>query len=120
MRKQINNAKKNYNQAIEASASIPSLKAIAQYSLGLCEEELGNFDEARKIYEEVIKKEEYEGTAAAYQAKQRLGQMNNYLQPIAFQPRPTIFEPVGTEVITPDINTSEIDVFLSELNSPNQ
>jgi tetratricopeptide (TPR) repeat protein len=119
-KRQINNAKKSYRQAIEKSASIPSLRASAQYGLGLCEEELGNFDEARKIYDEITNTEEFEGTTAAYQAKQRLEQMDNYLEPVAFQPRPLAPEPIIPEVTTPDIDIPGLDIVIKEVNSPNQ
>ncbi|MHC4842759.1 MAG: tetratricopeptide repeat protein, partial [Planctomycetota bacterium] len=113
-KRQINNAKKRYSQAIVKSASIPSLKASAQYGLGLCEEELGNFDEARKIYDEITNTEEFEGTTAAYQAKQRLEQMENYLEPVAFQPRPLAPEPIIPEVTTPDIDIPGLDIVVKE------
>jgi hypothetical protein len=117
---QINNAKRSYNRAIEKSASIPSLRASAQYGLGLCEEELGNFDEARKIYEQITNTEEFVGTTAAHQAKQRLTEMDYYQTRLVFQPKPIAPEPILPEPTTVDSNTSELDIVLPELNSPNQ
>ena len=39
-------AQASYQQALDRKPSSPSLAAAAQYGLGLCEEELGNFDKA--------------------------------------------------------------------------
>jgi len=47
---QINRAKASYTEALEKGSSNPSLMATAKLGLGLCEEELGNFEKARQIY----------------------------------------------------------------------
>jgi tetratricopeptide (TPR) repeat protein len=119
-RQQINKAKKSYAQAIERSAFIPSLRANAQYGLGLCEEELGNFAEAKKIYEDIINAVEFEGTTGAVQAKLRLEEMDNYQQQIAFQPKPTIPEPMVPESTVSNLTIPQLNEDLAEVNSPNQ
>jgi tetratricopeptide (TPR) repeat protein len=118
--KQINTAKRNYNQAILRSSSIPSLRSSAQYGLGLCEEELGNYAEAKKIYNEIINNVEFEGTTAVYQAEFRLGEMDNYQERVVFQTRPAIVEPIVPEVIPSNIATPELGIGVTEVNSPNQ
>ena len=45
----LNQAKASYAKALELAETI-SLKAAAKFGLGLCEEELGNFDAAEGIY----------------------------------------------------------------------
>lgn len=82
---QINRAKDSYAKAIEKSSANPSLKAMAKLGLGLCEEELGNFERARKIYGEITTNTDFEGTIAAAQAKQRLRTMADYQQKVVFQ-----------------------------------
>ncbi|MFC1737422.1 hypothetical protein ACFL1G_00030 [Planctomycetota bacterium] len=62
---QISRAKAAYTIAIEKCTKMPSFKATAIFGLGLCEEEIGNFSEARKIYEDIVANEEFEGTTAA-------------------------------------------------------
>ncbi|MHC4264936.1 MAG: tetratricopeptide repeat protein [Planctomycetota bacterium] len=119
IRKQINSAKKSYNQAIERSASIPTLRASAQYGLGLCEEELSNFAEAKKIYEDIINTVEYEGTIGAAQAKLRLKEMDNYQQLLVFQPRPTMVLPQVPEETVFNPIAPQLDIDFSEVNSPN-
>jgi len=119
-KQQINKAKRNYTRAIERSASIPALRASANYGLGLCEEELGNVDDAKKVYEKIINTEEFEGTTAAYQAKQRLAEMDHYQQRMVFQPQPTVPEPAVPETTTPDFISPELDIDFPPMSSPNE
>ncbi len=85
---QINTAKDSYNTAIQKCPSNPSLTSAAQFGLGLCEEELGNFEEAKKIYQDIVAKSDFEGTLAVTQAKHRLDTIDDYRQEIAFRPAP--------------------------------
>lgn len=85
---QINRAKDSYTKAIEKSSTNPSLMATAKLGLGLCEEELGNFEQARKIYSEIIANADFKGTVAATEAKQRLYTMADYQQKVVFKPAP--------------------------------
>lgn len=104
---QINRAKDSYTKAIEKSSTNPSLMATAKLGLGLCEEELGNFEQARGIYSEIIANADLEGTVAAAQAEQRLQTMADYQQKVVLRPSP---KPAATEMpIRPEI----------ELGSPN-
>jgi tetratricopeptide (TPR) repeat protein len=97
---QLNRAKDSYTKAIEKSSANPSLAATAKLGLGLCEEELGNFEQARKIYSEVIANAEFEGTVAAAEAKQRLDTMADYQQKVVFREAP---KQVPAEFIQPEI-----------------
>jgi len=85
---QINLAKTSYTKAIDKASSSPLLMATAKFGLGLCEEELGNFEKAKQIYHDIIKTSEFEGTVAVAQAKQRLDTMADYQQKVAFKPSP--------------------------------
>jgi len=110
-KRQLNQAKKAYNDAIKEAGSIPALKAKATFGLGLCEEELGNFDEARKIYKDLTENSELKGTAAVQMANVRLQTMQNYRQKVVFQPRPV--PPTPPE---PNMPVSEIKL-PAEINS---
>jgi predicted negative regulator of RcsB-dependent stress response len=118
-KRQINNAKKSYNKAIEKSVSIPSLRASAQYGLGLCEEELSNFTGAKKIYEDIVNNVEFEGTTGIAQAKLRLEEVDNYQQRLVFQPKPTAASPLVLEATSSNLTDSELRIDLAEVNSPN-
>jgi tetratricopeptide (TPR) repeat protein len=97
---QINRAKDSYTKAIEKSSTNPSLMAKAKLGLGLCEEELGNFEQAREIYSEIIANVDFESTVAAAEAKQRLDTMADYEQKVVFKPAP---KQAPTEFIQPEI-----------------
>jgi hypothetical protein len=85
---QIGKAKESYQQAVDRKPSSRALAAAAQYGLGLCEEELGNFDQAAQIYREVAQKAEYAGTTAQAEAAYRLKIMDDYKTAVVFQPAP--------------------------------
>ena len=88
---QINQAKAAYTEAIQTRlrwASNPSLTAAAEFGLGLCEEELGNFEKAQQMYRIIAENPDFEGTVAVTQAKHRLETMADYKQKVFFKPAP--------------------------------
>ena len=88
---QITRAKDKYTKAIDIylkRSPNRSLEALAKLGLGLCEEELGNLDQARKIYNEVAADAAFEATTPAAAAKQRLALMDSFNKPIALKPAP--------------------------------
>lgn len=88
---QIGKAKDYYTKAINTylkRSPNPTLEAVAKIGLGLCEEELGNPDAARKLYQEVATGAAYEGTAPAAAAKQRLVAMDSFPEKIVLKPMP--------------------------------
>jgi hypothetical protein len=87
----INKAKGLYDKALNTylkRSPNPTLEAIAKIGLGLCEEELGNTDAARKLYQEVATGTAYEGTAPAASAKQRLAAMDSFTEKVVLKPMP--------------------------------
>ncbi len=119
LKSQINQAKNAYKKTLnilapndedKAKKLYPSLVAEAKFGLGLCEEELGNFDEAKKIYNEIAGSAELEITTAAAQAKLRLETMDGYEEKIAFKPaprpviKPETIPPLLLQPTTPDVN----------------
>lgn len=95
---QITTAKEYYNKAIAKLTSKGGENSILQYGqlyaaaklgLAMCEEDLGNFDEAKKIYESLVERKEFDFTPAYADAKQRLV-LNDYLKTkVKFLPSPT-------------------------------
>jgi tetratricopeptide (TPR) repeat protein len=85
---QRNRAKDCYTKALEKSSTSQPLTATAKFGLGLCEEELGNFDQARQIYSEITEDPAFESTVAAAEAKLRLLTMANYQSKVVFKPSP--------------------------------
>ena len=104
---QIRLAKNSYNEAIEKSSSNPSLTAVAKLGLGLCEEELGNFDLAEQIYRDIAANVALEGTTAAVQAKRRLQTLADYQQKVVFSQTP---KPAPTNLVQPQIELKAPEV----------
>jgi hypothetical protein len=105
---QINQAKANYAKALERCPDNPSLTAAAKLGLGLCEEELYDFESAKQIYRDITTNPDFEGTVAAAQAKIRLETMDDYKQKITFKPAPKM--PVIEFAEPADTNTSDINL----------
>jgi hypothetical protein len=82
---QINRAKTAYSEAIEKAKSSPSLTAAARFGLGLCEEEIGNFDQAQQTYRDITTNPAFDCTTAAVQAKMRLDSIALYQQGVVFK-----------------------------------
>ncbi len=109
----INRARAGYGDALEKALPNPSLMATAKFGLGLCEEELGNFEEAKKIYDELVINTDFEGTTAIAQAKQRLKTMADYQQKVVFKaspkPRPADFIEPPFQLGPADTNAADVD-----------
>jgi predicted negative regulator of RcsB-dependent stress response len=94
---QINRAKASYTEAVSKSSSNPQLMAAAKFGLGLCAEELDDFDQARQIYQEIVSNASFEGTVSLVQAQQRLKYMSDYENDIVFKPGPKKEPAVATQ-----------------------
>lgn len=103
----INLAKDSYNEAIKRAASFPSLLAEAKFGLGLCEEELGNFEAARQVYQDVAANPDFEGTVAKAAAKWRLEIMADYKTKVVFQ---SSAKPKFPEAAQPKIEVKPVDI----------
>ncbi len=84
----IDGAKIAYSRAIEKAVTNPSLTAMARFGLGLCEEEVGNFDGAEQMYRDLINNSDFEGTTTVAKAQRRLETMADYRKKIVFKPAP--------------------------------
>lgn len=104
---QIDRAKASYNEAVTKASSNPSLLAAAKFGLGLCAEELGDFNEAKKIYQEIASNPDFEGTVNIVRAKNRLDTMSDYEKEIVFKPAPKIEPKVAAG---PTIQIKPVDV----------
>jgi len=105
---QTNLAKASYTEALEQCPTVPSLAAKAKFGLGLCEEELGNFGQARQAYQDITANTDFENTLVAVQAKRRLQTMADYQQNIVFKPAPKIPESMTQTIPTGTGRMSDI------------
>ncbi len=85
---QINQAKASYAAALERASSNPTLAANATLGIGLCEEELGNFEKAQQIYRDLADNPDFKATTARASAMHRLNTMADFRKTITFRPRP--------------------------------
>lgn len=98
MVERINKAKKDYTEAIAKNPPNKTIKGLAEFGLGLCAEELGDFDEAHKIYNGIIENTEYAGTIILNKAEVRLNTMDDYKQNVVFRSFPAMPIPGPNDV----------------------
>jgi tetratricopeptide (TPR) repeat protein len=98
MQQQVKLAQTSYQQAKERAGADRSLLAAAEYGLGLCAEELGDFEEARQIYTRMVNNNDLRGTAPQAAAEYRLSILPDIQGSITFQPAPPTPEPPAVPV----------------------
>jgi len=117
VKSQIEHAQNLYQQALDYSAENPTLTAMAKFGLGLCAEELGDFDAAKQIYSELTQNEDYSSTVSSYQAKIRLEIIDDYKADVKFAKAPPKPQPEESSVF--DIpGVDEISFAETEINLP--
>jgi tetratricopeptide (TPR) repeat protein len=80
---QLSQAKKLYEEAL-AKTDVPTIAAIAEYGIGLCLEDSGDFDGAKAIYQKIADANQYQGTGFAERAKQRIETFDDYKNNFVF------------------------------------
>jgi tetratricopeptide (TPR) repeat protein len=110
---QTNLAKASYAEALEKCPTNPSLAATAKFGIGLCEEELGNFEQAKAIYRDVAENPDFENTLSKIRAKRRLETMADYQQEVAFKPAP---KPATSTVQTTPTGTDQMSDIIPPFN----
>lgn len=86
--KQMQMAKMAYQSAIDADPSNTTLMANAKVGLALTSEELGNFDEAKQIYQETVENTELAGTVGVTVAERRLQYIQEFQERIELESSP--------------------------------
>lgn len=143
LRKQINQAKQLYQQALEIlgsplndpngptstgkqnqTALSAKLPAMAKFKIALCEEELGNFAKAEEIYRNIIGADDLKFTPTYSQARERVAIISELKQKITFAP-PQKTTPAGPgelpgSNIFQDINTTGANAPLIETSPSNE
>jgi len=96
---QIEQARLAYEKALENADGNAALIGSAQYGLGLCAEEIGDFVKATEIYTGIVNNESLNGTFFPKQAQYRLNVMPDHLEKFDFvagaQPEPETILPEG-------------------------
>ena len=113
---QIEKAKASYGEAKARAVNHKALLAAATYGLGLCAEELRHFDEAEKIYRDMIADGNLKGTAALASAEYRLKTLHHYRSEIVFNEAP---EEVNLAPVTIPLDAASLgDVNLVPVTIP--
>jgi tetratricopeptide (TPR) repeat protein len=96
---QIKQAQEAYQQAFD-KAKLPTVKAMAQFGLGICSEELGQLDQAKEIYQKIADDATYAGTPLPAAAKDRIEKLadNNAKYTFVEAPKPA---PVAMPIAAP-------------------
>jgi len=111
---QIDQAVTKYKKAAEKCSANPPLLAMAQLGLGLCAEELGNFEQARQIYNDIATNADFESTVAAVQAKVRLKTMAEYQQGVVLG---QASKTEAAKALKPEIKLEDSNVPQTESNA---
>jgi tetratricopeptide (TPR) repeat protein len=80
---QLDQAKKLYEEAL-AKADIPTIAAMAEYGIGLCLEDAGDFDGAKAVYQKIADANQYQSTGFAKRAKLRAETCDDYRNNFVF------------------------------------
>ena len=104
---QIEKAKAVYEQALARAKGNLSLSAKAEYGLGLCAEEVGDYAGAEAIYNKIVDNADYAVTVFPAQAKARLEKMADNQVEFVFADAPAVIEQVQGEPVTGTINVIE-------------
>ena len=75
---QMDKAKKAYQDALDKSNGSVLLVSLANFGLGITEEELGNYEQARTYYSKIAHDPNFTGTPGAPLAAKRLAVMDDY------------------------------------------
>jgi predicted negative regulator of RcsB-dependent stress response len=86
--KDLRSAQESCVKAISLIKDNPSLLASAKLQLGLCQEGLGEFDAAKKTYNEIVNTAGFKGDVAVAQAVSRLAVMDDFVSPAQLAPAP--------------------------------
>jgi len=97
---QIQKAKNAYQTAF-ATAETATIRAMAQFGLALCSEELGQTEQAAEVYQQIVEDESYKPTVLPKQAQLRLDTLADNVEVFNFAAVPVVIEEAVEESIEP-------------------
>ena len=92
---EVERARKSYEKAAKKAKGNATLEAMATFGLGLCAEEIGDYDKASGIYESIVSNADFDGTVFPAKARTRIATMSDNRETFVFVKAP---EPVKIEV----------------------
>jgi len=109
---QLEQAKKNYEQALEKAKGEPDIAAMAEYGIALCLEDMGDFTGAEKLYKKIADSAEYQGCSFQARAKCRAQILSDYRGKVFFAQveKPEIEQLVEQQISKPlQLETPSVD-----------
>jgi tetratricopeptide (TPR) repeat protein len=121
LKNQIERAKSYYNKAL-LTLDNANLEAVARLGLGLCEEEIGNYNGAEQIYRDIIANPEFENTIAVLKAEKRIKTLAQYQRPVVLATTKPTQPPIGARIpprpSTPGATRPQIQIGNPEVYIP--
>ena len=108
LERQVQKAEGAYQKAFEV-AETATIKAMAQFGLALCSEELGQIDQAADIYRQIVENESYKATVLPTQAQHRLDTLSDNIEVFNFAAVPIVIEEVVEESVVEPMVTETAD-----------
>jgi tetratricopeptide (TPR) repeat protein len=97
----IEQARSAYEKAITAAKRHKTLVAMAKFGLGLCAEEVGEYDKAAEIYKSIADDADFAGTVYPVRARHRMAIMGDHSDKFIFAKAPAPAENI--EMDLPDL-----------------
>ena len=106
---QIKNAREAYDKALIQAQGNNTLVALANFGLGMCAEEIGDYTKAAKIYDAIIANADFAGTVLPQQARDRLDNIEDNKMQFVFVAAPLPTAPATEEPgpVEPDTSKPE-------------
>jgi tetratricopeptide (TPR) repeat protein len=115
---QFQQAQKIYEEALAKAKSDPQVAAMAQYGIGLCLEEVGDFAGAKTAYEKLVNEPIYKGTTYQERAQVRVNTMSDNQRQVVFARAPISIMPPAEEVKRPGPLNLEGSVDVTKISAP--
>ncbi len=102
---QIKDAREAYDKALGLAEGNNTLVAMANFGMGMCAEEIGDYIQAEKIYNSIIADADFAGTVLPRQAQDRLDNMEDNKMRFIFVaaplPKPEVVKPEDIKIELP-------------------
>jgi tetratricopeptide (TPR) repeat protein len=98
---QLQQAQKIYEAALEKAKGDRTVEAMAQYGIGLCLEDMGDFTGAKAIYDKIAENPQYKGTLYPGRAKLRADTLSDNESKVVFAKSEPQNAPTGQTEIKP-------------------
>ncbi len=118
---QLDIAKKAYRKALDRAPKGSVAEAAAKLGLGLCAEDLGEFEEAKQLYREITSNESYAASVYPVEAQNRLDNLEDYSLEVQFAAAAVLpADIMDTDIKLPDDFETPADEMVEEASEQAQ